>query len=117
MQLLLLRQMALNKEAMTYLYGQFQEFSMQHRRVRVAKCANAIPNPLMVCLPLCDYSDGKLTQRFPNYALPRDFEELRDQSKLQALNNKHNVRHLGQILLCEKVEQSDDKEYEQIYLI
>jgi hypothetical protein len=64
-----------------------------------------------------DCSDDKQKQRSPNYARHHDFEESRDQSKLQALRNKHIVLRLEQKLLVVKVEQSGDKEYEQIYLI
>jgi hypothetical protein len=62
-------------------------------------------------------SDDKQKLRSPNYERPLDCVVLRDQSRLQVLRNKHIVHHLEQKLHDGKVEQSDDKEYEQIYSI
>jgi hypothetical protein len=71
----------------------------------------------VVYQPLCDCSDDKLKQHFPNYAHHHGYVELRDQSKLQAPRNKRIDHHLEQKLHGEKVELSGDMEYEQIYLI
>jgi hypothetical protein len=109
--------MALSTEAKSYLSDLYQEFSMLPPLVRVAMYAGAIPNLLEVYQPLCDCSDGKLKQHFPNCAHHHDCVELRDQLMLQVLRNKRIDRHLEQILHDEKVELNVDKECEQIYLI
>jgi hypothetical protein len=71
--------MALSTAAMFYLYDLCQEFSMPPQLVRVAMCEGANPNPLVVYQPLCDCSDGKQKQHFPNCAHHHDCVELRDQ--------------------------------------
>jgi hypothetical protein len=43
-------------------------------------------------------------------------EELHDQLKLQRCRNKRNDHHRGQILLVEKAELNDDKEFARILL-
>jgi hypothetical protein len=109
--------MALGTESKFYLFDLCQEFSMPPQLVRVAMCEGAIPNLSAVYQPLCDCSDDKLRQHFPNYAHHHGYVELRDQSKLQAPHNKRIDHHLEQKLHDEKVELSGDTEYEQIYLI
>jgi hypothetical protein len=67
--------------------------------------------------PLCDCNDGMQKQHFPNYVHLHDYVELRDQSMLQVLRNKHIAHHRERILHDEIVELSDDMGCEQIYLI
>jgi hypothetical protein len=116
MQSQLPHQMALGTEATLYLFFRYQEFSKQPQRVHEAMSVNANLNPLVVYLPLCGYNDGMLKQRFPNCEHRHDYVELRDQSKLLVLRNKHIGHHHEQKLHDVKVELSDDMEYEQIYL-
>jgi hypothetical protein len=55
-------------------------------------------------------------QHFPSYARHHDCVESRGQLRLQVLRSKHNDHRHEQRLRDETVEQSDDKEFEQILL-
>ena len=107
--------MARDTAATCDLCDQFQGFSKPRllARVEVSVISNLIPSN--VYQPLGDYTCGKLKQRSPNCVPRLDCEELHGQSMLQVLRNKRIVHHLLQILLDEKVELHDDKEFEQIY--
>jgi hypothetical protein len=101
----------------SYQCVRFREFSTQHLLVRGEECANANLN-LLGAYPLSnDCSDDMQKLRSPNCELRHGCAESRDQSKSQVLCSKHIVHHLEQKLHDVKVEQSGDKEYEQIYLI
>jgi hypothetical protein len=88
---------------------------MLRQLVRAEECANAnqVPSNAYLLLRGCTY-DMQI-QHSPNYDRPLGFEELRDQSMLQELRNRHNDHHREQRLLDVTEEQSDDMEFEQIY--
>jgi hypothetical protein len=101
-------------KSISYLVSQFPEFSKPHLLVHVA--ASSISNRfLSKCDPLFgDCTCDKLKQHSPNCGLRRDSAESRDQLKLLARCNKHNVHHRVQKVPAAKVELHDDKEFEQI---
>jgi hypothetical protein len=101
-------------KSISYLAYQFPEFSMLPLLVHVAE--SSISNRF---LSKCDLLFGDCTcdkpkQHSPNCGPRRDCAELRDQLKLLAQCNKHNVHHRVQKVLAAKVELHDDKEFEQI---
>jgi hypothetical protein len=114
MQLRVQRQMVEDMKSISNLVFRFQVFSKLRRQVHGAE--SLISNrSLSKCDRLFDdYICDKLKQHSPNYALRRDYEELRDRSKLQVLCNKHNGHHLAQKVRVLKVELRGDMECEQI---
>jgi hypothetical protein len=114
MQLLLPLQMAASTVAICDLCDLFQKFSMLPPLVHVARCANATPVLSGVCQPLGDCTCDKQKQHFPSCVPRLDCVESHGQLMLQVLRSKHNDHHLEQRLHGVRVEQSDDKECEQI---
>ena len=116
MQSLLPRQMAASTATICDLCDLCPKFSMLPPLAHVAVCANASQVLSGVCQPSRGCTCDMQKQHFPSCVHRRDYVESHDQLMLQVLRSKHNDRHRGQRLLCEKVAQSDDKEYEQILL-
>ena len=107
--------MALDKATIDYPCDPFREFAMPHQLVREEVSEVSIPNLLEVYLPLSDCTCGKQKQRSPNCVPRLDYAESHGQLMLRVLRNKHIDHHLWQKLRVWKVEQHDDKEFEQIY--
>jgi hypothetical protein len=116
MQWLLPHRMALGMEAIDYPYDLCQEFAKPHQQVRVEVSEVSIPNLLAAYLPSSDCIYGKQKPHSPNYVRHRANAELRDQSKLLVLSNRHSAHHRAQILHVVKVAPHGDMESLQIYL-
>jgi CDGSH-type Zn-finger protein len=115
MQLQQRRQMVQGMAANDFLFGQFQEFSMQLPLVRAEVCAVSIQVLSVVYLLSHGCICGMHSQHSPNCDRRHENVESRDQSKLQVLRNKRNDHHHEQKLHDVKVEQCDDMESLQIY--
>jgi hypothetical protein len=114
MQLLLPHQMAASTATICDLCDLSPKFSMLLPLAHEARCANATQVLSGVCQPLGGCTCDRQKQHFPSCVLRRDYVESHGQLMLQVLRSKHSDHHLEQILLGETMEQSDDKEYEQI---
>jgi hypothetical protein len=114
MQLLLPHQMAASTATICDLCDLSPKFSMLPQLAHEARCANATQVLSGVCQPLSGCTCDKQKQHFPSYVLRRDCVESHGRLMLQVLRSKHNDHHLEQRLHGVRVEQSDDKECEQI---
>jgi hypothetical protein len=106
--------MAEDMRSISNLVFRFQEFAKLRRQVREEVSLTSSQSLSMFDQPFGDYIYDKQKQRSPSCGHRRDFAELRDQLKWQALCNKHSGHHREQRELVLKVGLRDDKEFEQI---